>query len=61
MAENSGSDDGRLVYEKTAEGHHKWFPSRRSRLSEPSVQRNDFDLNYEIEKNINVQVGSCRS
>jgi hypothetical protein len=56
---DSPEKEGQLIYEKTGEGRRKWSSAVMGgvhRLSSPLVSATDFDLSYEIEKNINMQV-----
>ncbi len=51
--------EGQLIYEKTGDGRRKWSSSLMGSVRKPSsplASGTDFDISYEIEKNINMQV-----
>jgi hypothetical protein len=59
MDTDAPDKEGQLIYEKTSEGRRKWSSAIMGgvhRLSSPLASGNDFDVSYEIEKNINMQV-----
>ena len=52
-------DGSGRVFEKSPDGRNRWFSmkmSSASKLMDQSAGKSDFDLSYEIEKNINMQV-----
>ena len=55
----STMDGSGRVFEKSPDGRNRWFSmkmSSASKLMDQSAGKSDFDLSYEIEKNINMQV-----
>ncbi len=48
--------EGQLIYEKTDEGRRKWSSAIMGSKLSSHTAGTDFDISYEIEKNINMQV-----